>query len=108
MNIKEWSKQFGILPTTPTTETGAISVLCDMVEEKTAYKALYNLSDYKVGSVCGIVIWLTPTKKEINPLFQFVVELENGLYDDDLNGLIKCAETRKLLIEVKNVSKISR
>ena len=58
--LKEWSEITGIKPTTPTTETKAISVIVDHLDEFRV--DLWRLIDYNVSSVNGIVIWLTPRK----------------------------------------------
>ena len=57
MTLREWSEKTGILPTHPTTEQGAVSVVLrfdhpDRLE-------LWKLTDYKVSSA-GIVVWLRP------------------------------------------------
>lgn len=58
MKLKEWTKYSGITPTTPTTETGAVSVC---IEDNNDFrKQLWDLEDYKVSSVSGIVVWLIP------------------------------------------------
>lgn len=63
MLLKQWSKRFGILPTQPTTECGAVSVMIDCVNLPVAYQLLWRLDDYKVSSACGAVVWLKPNRK---------------------------------------------
>lgn len=59
MNFADWSKRTGILPTHPTSETGAISVIS--YSSLTPHHAdLWHLDDYTVSSVCGSVVWLMP------------------------------------------------
>lgn len=58
MKLKEWENLSGILATHPTTETKAVSVV---IEHDHEHKTkLWALSDYKVSSACGVVIWLVP------------------------------------------------
>ena len=61
MTLAEWYKLSGILPTTPTTEVGAVS-LCISADHK-ARNALWHLTDYRVSSSCGVVIWLLPCQR---------------------------------------------
>lgn len=56
--LAQWSKRYGILPTTPTTEKQAVSVIVNPDSEDKI--DLFQLSDYAVSSVCGVVIWLVP------------------------------------------------
>ena len=58
MNLKEWSEKSGILPTYPTTEREAVSVVVD--HQNPHRKLLWDLTDYVVTSDCGVVIWLRP------------------------------------------------
>lgn len=60
MTLKEWCDKTGILPTHPTSETGAVSVVMDFADLWT--DELWHLDDYKVSSVAGSVIWLVPVK----------------------------------------------
>ena len=60
--LAQWSKQTGILPTHPTTERQAVSVVIEPSELNPLYNKLWDLSDYVVSSVSGIVVWLTPRK----------------------------------------------
>lgn len=61
MNLKQWSEAAEILPTCPTTEKEAVSVVVD--HNNPHRKLLWDLSDYVVTSVCGIVIWLRPVPR---------------------------------------------
>lgn len=58
MTLKEWSKKSGILPTHPTTEKKAVSVVLRI--DNPHYQDLWKLSDYKVSSVLAGVVWLVP------------------------------------------------
>ena len=58
MTLKEWSQKTGIKPTHPTSETGTVSLISEPKNE--LHKELWKLEDYKVTSVHGVVIWLTP------------------------------------------------
>jgi len=58
MTLAEWSESTGILPTTPTTESGAVSVVIDHEHQNRAQ--LWHLTDYAVSSVSGVVVWLVP------------------------------------------------
>lgn len=59
MTLREWSELTGILPTHPTTEVGAVSVVFDGNPDY--HRALNNLEDYKVQATYGgKVIWLIP------------------------------------------------
>jgi len=60
LSLAAWSSHYDIKPTHPTTETGAVSVLCDSTSNKEAYLDLYHLTDFKVSSVSGVVVWLRP------------------------------------------------
>jgi hypothetical protein len=60
MTLSEWSKLTGILPTHPTTERGAVSVIVTYQDAR--HNDLWHLTDYKVSSVSGPVIWLVPVK----------------------------------------------
>ena len=72
MTFAEWSKLTGILPTHPTTERQAISVIIDLKHPN--YPDLFHLTDYVVSSVCGIVIWLVPTLRK-NQVYDTTVKL---------------------------------
>jgi hypothetical protein len=61
MTLKEWSCGTGILPTHPTTERGAVSVLSTR-ESNPGHTDLWRLDDYAVSSVCGVVVWLVPRR----------------------------------------------
>ena len=60
MTLRTWSTITGIQPTPPTTERGAVSVVCWSNE----HPLLFQLSDYAVSSVCGAVIWLVRRRAE--------------------------------------------
>ena len=64
LTLKQWCDNVGVLPTHPTTETGAVST-CIYPSELTAEQQwdLYHLSDYAVSTVSGPVIWLVPRAK---------------------------------------------
>lgn len=62
MTLHEWSQLTSILPTHPTTECSAVSVIVDHLNEHRS--KLWRLTDYAVSSVCGIVIWLVPRKRD--------------------------------------------
>jgi hypothetical protein len=55
--FREWCKRFDVLPTTPTTECGAVSVIVDKPDV-----SLWHLSDYAVSTVSGPVVWLVPRR----------------------------------------------
>lgn len=74
MNLKEWSEKTGIRFTSPTTEKGAVSVLIS--EYYPEYNLLWNLSDYYVSSVAGIVVWLVPKQQNIT-FVEFVEKFLN-------------------------------
>lgn len=61
ITLAEWSKETGILPTHPTTEKQAVSVVIDHMHDGRS-NDLWRLSDYVVSSCCGIVVWLLPRK----------------------------------------------
>lgn len=58
MTLREWCKQANVLPTHPTTEKQAVSLLAD--HNTPNYHELWNLEDYNVSSRSGPVFWLTP------------------------------------------------
>jgi hypothetical protein len=60
MTLQEWSKTTNILPTHPTTESGAVSVISTL--NNRYHAELWRLDDYAVSSVGGPVIWLVPRK----------------------------------------------
>jgi hypothetical protein len=62
MSLSEWSKLTGILPTHPTTEHGAVSLLCSVGEPHRA--KLWQLTNYKVSTVSGPVVWLVPYPRQ--------------------------------------------
>lgn len=53
-------KRTGVLPTHPTTERQAISVIVDQVSQRKIRADLFHLADYKVSTVSGPVLWLVP------------------------------------------------
>jgi hypothetical protein len=50
-----------ILPTHPTTEKGAVSVIL-YKEPHQNQSELWHLDDYTVSSVSGVVVWLVPKR----------------------------------------------
>jgi len=63
MTLKDWSDKHGILPTHPTTEHGAVSLIVGAGNAVQHIRVeLFHLLDYVVSSACGIVIWLVPRK----------------------------------------------
>lgn len=60
MTLKMWCDFTDILPTTPTTEKGAVSVIIDQFHPMR--KELFWLEDYLVSTCAGIVVWLLPRK----------------------------------------------
>lgn len=58
MLLQQWSEVSGILPTYPTTEKRAVSVVVD--HDNQHRKSLFNLADYAVSTCAGAVIWLVP------------------------------------------------
>lgn len=56
--LAAWCAEHGVLPTHPTTESGAVSVLCP--PGTPARAALHRLHDYRVDHTAGPVVWLTP------------------------------------------------
>jgi hypothetical protein len=64
MTLAEWTKESGILPTHPTTEKGAVSVIVATISPH--YRALWTLDDYAVDSSFerfGIeIVWLLPVR----------------------------------------------
>lgn len=71
MTLQEWSDKYGILPTTAT-GTGAVTLATRVGSD--AHRELYNLSDYKVSSVSGPVVWLVPVK----PAYRLEVNTGGG------------------------------
>lgn len=67
MTLQEWSKMAGVLPTHPTTERGAVSVVYSRLNAH--YYTLWRLDDYRVDSVQAGVVWLLPREsdKQITP-----------------------------------------
>ncbi len=58
MKLEEWCNLTKTLPTHPTTEKKAVSLIPD--KEGEYYWDLWHLEDYAVSSVCGVVLWLVP------------------------------------------------
>lgn len=83
MTLKEWSDKEGILPTEPTTEKGAVSVLVNFyahgAEGCPALKELGSLTDYVISYQKGTLVWLTPKKKRVKStvLVHLNVEVEH-------------------------------
>lgn len=63
MTLADWTALSGIKPTHPTTEKGAVSV-CSNSMGNPYHAELWRLSDYKVSSVSGPVVWLVPHPKD--------------------------------------------
>ena len=61
--LAEWSEKTGILPTHPTTEKGAVSVLVDIIDQRRERTQLFHLEDYFVSSAGGLVVWLVPRSR---------------------------------------------
>jgi len=61
MTLKQWLETSGVLPTHPTTETSAVSVVLDHFHPARA--DLWRLSDYAVSTVSGPAVWLVPRQK---------------------------------------------
>jgi hypothetical protein len=59
MTLKVWCQRNGVLPTCPTSECGAVSLI-SYRELHGEHALLWSLSDYTVSSVCGVVVWLVP------------------------------------------------
>jgi len=53
--LKQWSDKTGILPTEPTTEFGMTSVVCEDGKDR---RELWNLKDWVVSTVSGVVVWM--------------------------------------------------
>lgn len=62
MTLAQWCKVAGVLPTHPTTERGAVSLIADAPAQSELYHDLYNLSDYRVDNLVGGIVWLIPRK----------------------------------------------
>lgn len=60
-SLAEWSKRHGILPTYPTTERKAVSVIVQSNDP--ARHELFRLTDHVVSSSCGVVLWLLPREE---------------------------------------------
>lgn len=58
MTLDEWVANYGALPTTPTTERGAVSLT--IRPNQAGYKLLWQLADYTVSSITGPIVWLLP------------------------------------------------
>lgn len=65
MTLDQWCKQAGVLPTHPTTETGAVSVLVG--KDTPCLSALWCLEDFVVRSRAGVVVWLAPKTNRTAP-----------------------------------------
>lgn len=65
LTLAEWCEKSGISPTHPTTEMGAVSVICDPVGRWKRWRnELYKLVDYVVSGSGGVVVWLVPRVKK--------------------------------------------
>lgn len=83
MTLREWSQQTGIVPTHPTTEKNAVSVLAN--ESTPQFHDLWHLSDFRVATRRGSVVLLMPLPQtaEVAPTRTIVlVQLEDGLFKD--------------------------
>lgn len=60
MTLADWCRMADVKPTTPTTETGAVSLLSDGTRYPDTHAVLWKLSDYRVSSINGLVVWLLP------------------------------------------------
>ena len=60
MTLHDWCRATGILPTSPTTETGAVSLCVDQLHPD--LPRLFHLEDYVVSSRSGPVVWFVPRK----------------------------------------------
>ena len=61
MTLAQWKSRTGILPTHPTTERGAVSmIVADVGLTTTQLMELWRLEDYAVSSVSGPIVWLVP------------------------------------------------
>jgi hypothetical protein len=58
ITLAEWCTRTQVLPTHPTTERGAVSVVLDHTHP--GRSDLWHLADYVVSSVSGVVVWLLP------------------------------------------------
>jgi hypothetical protein len=63
MNLRQWSKRTGILPTHPTTGRGAVSLTFTYDTDSQLHHELWRLTDYAVSTVSGPVVWLVPRPK---------------------------------------------
>lgn len=64
MTLKEWCEKYNVLPTHPTTERGAVSLI--LHREGPGHTALHELTDYRVSSKEGgeySLFWLLPRKR---------------------------------------------
>lgn len=74
--LAQWSTRTGILPTHPTTERGAVSVVVDHKHE--ARPDLWHLTDYGVSSVSGIVVWLLPRETTRKQTAYVIADCQHG------------------------------
>lgn len=87
MNLKEWCRQTGILPTHPTTERGAVSLILERDALAGDRVSLFHLTDYAVSSVSGPVYWLVPRPTAAEKAYEEFCErleerslMERGIY----------------------------
>jgi hypothetical protein len=70
MTLREWCQQANVKPTTPTTETGAVSFIAGFMhnepERRKLWNEMYHLEDYFVSSVCGVVVWMRPRPSSVS------------------------------------------
>jgi hypothetical protein len=58
LTLEAWSKKFDI-PIECVGQSTRRYVYMDTISQREAYQALHYLSDYKVSSLCGPMVWLT-------------------------------------------------
>jgi hypothetical protein len=65
MTLADWTKLTGILPTHPTTETGAVSAVAQPgkdFSEALAFGSLWHLGDHAVSPRIGAIVWRVPRR----------------------------------------------
>ena len=60
MTLQQWSEQYGVLSTHPTTESKSVSLCVNQFHE--GVPELYHLDDYTVSTRNGPVFWLIPDR----------------------------------------------
>jgi hypothetical protein len=64
MTLADWTEIAGILPTTPTTECGAVSLVID--DFHPCFRDLWKLADYRLDSTYRrrdiVIVWLLPRR----------------------------------------------